>query len=246
MPIEQQWIDLIGGISTEDDGKKTLKEGATNVHERLKEGSIALEVVDEILSVRLQNMDAETWTTIHSCLVNYLGLDGAYLIGWLMLDVDMVVELDEFSPDVALFIRQVLALHGPEMQSAFAGWRELPDNWRGMTREVFLDQITGLYRIQLRIAKFNGDSVMFEGPPDSFLKLARNILITLQGLAPDFYGEAVLDEFMKDAQDFLEALGSGRGKSLAGVPDEPALDHAPSPVGESREGAPEGTHRPKR
>lgn len=215
MPTDEQWIGAMSASA--EDQNKTLKEGAAEFHRLLEAGRIAFDLIDEILSVRLQNIDEETWSTVQECLRNYLGVDGEYLVGWLMQFPNTVEDLEEFAPpDVASFLRQVLALHGPELANAFARWKEFPDNWRGMNREVFLDQITGLYRIQLRIAKFNGDTVMFEGPPDSFLKMARNILITLQGLAPDYYNEAVLGEFVKDAGAFLESISAG----LEGLPTD--------------------------
>jgi hypothetical protein len=188
----------------------------------LRERPEAPEAVRDMLTRRLVDIDAETWSAVLTSLTNYLGMDPAYLMTWVVQDVDnRIGELERLAPpEVSSFVRTLLAWHQPELQSAYAHWRENPNDWRTMFREVFLDHVTGRFLIKVRVVKYNGEEVVFEGPPDSFLNMTRNLLITLRGVgSPEVFTPGYVGQFVQEASGFFELLGAGQA--------EPAATEAP-------------------
>jgi hypothetical protein len=233
---EEQWITVVGGTASPEDAETILRDGAAAFGSVLDERPDATRIVDEILDARLKDPDPETWSTISSSVTRYLGVDASYLLTWLIQDLpNRPTELERFAPHaVASFFNQVLAMHGPELDSTFARWRENPNDWRTMFREVLFDQVTGRWRINLRVYKYNGEEILLEGPRDAFLNMTRNLLVTLQWVGADSFSSLSVSSFVEEAQRFLASLARAEEASeetAAGLPggSEPAAAIPPAP-----------------
>ena len=228
-----------------DEGDRQLLEaGATGIRSYLAATPDGIEQVGRVLAPRLSApMTSETWITVFGSLVALLGEDAATVIAWASTadpspldDITAHVE-----PEVSQFVRVVTATFGAELRDAYELNREMPHNWRYFNREVYYDLIKDQAYIKVSIEKFNNEEVVFEGPPDSMLGFARNLLVTLRFVGSrDRFSESAIASFVEVADEILGILrpGDGNGGSVAtGVgaasPGTGAVMPAPQPVTES-------------
>ncbi len=206
-----RWIDFLTGRISAAAGEPLLVQAVEELDARLDAQPQLTEHILEIIATRLgDQIDEETWTALDASLTNCLGRNLAYLMIWLV-QTEQGERLDELekhaSPQAMAFLRTVLGLYGDELARALGAWNELPHNWRTISREVYYDQITQLYRMQVRIEKYNGEQLFLEGPADSILTLTSYFLLTarLAG-TPDAFSQEVIDLFLEQAREFLWLL----------------------------------------
>jgi len=164
-------------------------------------------------------IDTATYDVVLDTLRALLGQDGANLVHWYIVGNGAATGMLEevASPRVAFFVRRIAAAHVPEFRSAFALWKEQPEDWRTIHRDVYFDYINQRYVVRHRIVKISGEEILIEGNANSVLDLTRSLLTSL-GLisAREAFGEREIEAFLKEADTVIAMLrpqddGSGNG-----------------------------------
>jgi hypothetical protein len=175
-------------MSIEEAGP-VLEEAAQQLDAFLTAHHEALAFVNDLLARRLGGKPTDqTFASLDAALASYLGRGPSALIAWLAMseasaDSERAAELARHgSPQVQAFLGSIRATHGPELGQAYAVWRQNPNDWRTFYRDVFVDQITGAPLIRVRLLKYDGEEVLLEGSPNSFLALVHNFVYTLNFL----------------------------------------------------------------
>ena len=173
-----------------------------------------------------------TWIALSNAMQDYLGSDLAYLITWLVVDDNPAGRLSsvaQFASAGAMqFLKTLLAVYGEDLVQALAVGTGVGNDWRTLFREVNVDQLSNRFTLRLRVLKLNGEWTQLEGPPDSFLNLARNVIAMLRAVGPtDVFSPMGREAFLDEADPFVDALRRAR----VGGPD--SLGPAPEPPGVS-------------
>jgi hypothetical protein len=201
------WEQVFAGEVAPEDIEPLLAESAQAIDEYLAADSETEEEALEVLRRRLDGpLEPTTYDDILAALRALIGNDGTGLVHWYVtIAGDDVARLKgNASPRVDWFLRRITAAHGPELQAAFSLWRDLPDDWKLVNREVFYDLVRERYYIRHRIFKSNGEQVVLEGNADSVLDLARSLLMTLRWVGRgDAFSEPVRDAFLDEVQEFV-------------------------------------------
>ncbi len=206
------WISLLTGQLPDEEQVRLLSEGVAELEAFLESRPEATEDVLEILARRLDGkIDHQTWATVDAALSSYLGRELAYLIAWVAQPEEQMERLRELSgyaaPEAMAFLGTVLGLYGPELERAYLCWNEIPDDWRVLYRDVYYDMLNQRPHIRLRIQKYNGETVTFEGHSDSILALASSLILTLRlaGI-PDAFSQGRLLQFGEEVRELFRLV----------------------------------------
>jgi hypothetical protein len=108
------------------------------------------------------------------------------------------------------FLRTLAARCGIEVADAYRVWRELPNNWSNINREVFLDLISDTYRVKVKVTKYSGEEVEFEGNADTMLDLSMHFLRTLNYIPKGYpFTPSVAENFVAEAESLIETIKAG-------------------------------------
>jgi hypothetical protein len=154
-------------------------------------------------------IDTTTYDLVLDALRALLGQDGANTIHWYIVGngADSGILERVASARVAFFVRRIAAAHTPEFRSAFALWKEVPEDWRTIHRDVFFDYINQRFVMRHRIVKINGEEIVVEGNANSVLDLTRSLLTSIGLVATrEAFGEREIDAFLKEADTVLGIL----------------------------------------
>jgi hypothetical protein len=150
-----------------------------------------------------------TYDVVRDALRALLGEEGANVVHWyIVADGAETGILEQVAPArVAFFVRRIAAAHLPEFQAAYALWKELPDDWRTIHRDVYFDYINQRHIVRHRIQKVSGDEIIIEGNANSVLDLARGFLISTRLVGSrDAFGEPTIEAFLEEADAVLAML----------------------------------------
>jgi hypothetical protein len=170
-------------------------------------------------------IDTTTYDLVLDALRALLGQDGANTIHWYIVGngADSGILERVASARVAFFVRRIAAAHTPEFRSAFALWKEVPEDWRTIHRDVFFDYINQRFVMRHRIVKINGEEIVVEGNANSVLDLTRSLLTSIGLVATrEAFGEREIDAFLKEADTVLGILrpeDQPSGNGDIGVPE---------------------------
>jgi len=154
-------------------------------------------------------MDPATYDVVRDALRALLGEDGANVVHWYTVaDGASTGILEQVAPArVAFFVRRIAAAHLPEFQAAYALWKEVPDDWRTIHRDVYFDFINQRHLVRHRIEKVSGDEIVVEGNANSVLDLARSFLVSTRLIGSrDAFGEPTIQAFLEEADVVLAML----------------------------------------
>jgi hypothetical protein len=198
-------------LQVTDEDREQLSRGANDLKETLsKEANAEQAILDAIGRTVAVDPGANTLGEGADRLRSLVSEDATRLIIWTMsTDTDQRLAWVEehCDPSAVAFLRKLGGLYGPELRQSYKVWNELPEGWSNIFREVFFDLVTQQYRIRLRITKYSGDEVVFEGSPDSILDLATHMLVTLNYLpSKDVFRESLADAFLAQATELVERL----------------------------------------
>lgn len=146
-------------LSLDDQDVAVLQDGGEDIRRLLASDAHAEDRLFRLLDKRLEgDFDSETWSRIYKSVTALMGEKGATLLGWATtVDPTPIEALDRHTPaEVVALLRLITATHGAELQSAYARWDQLPNNWRTVGREVHQDLLRNRALITLRVEKFNG------------------------------------------------------------------------------------------
>lgn len=199
---EDRWYALIRGNAPPDEAEALLRQAAEELEALVQSQPDAQALTLEVIGKRVKDgVDDKTWDVLDSTLSAWMGRGPHLLLTWLVLaepaDTSRLEQFEALaSPEVGALVRAILSSHGPELREAFAVWRQYPNDWREFFRDVYQDQILGGPFLRVRLVKYNGEEIRIEGLPDSFLTLARNIILTLQLVAtPEAFNDELKDSF---------------------------------------------------
>ena len=227
-PVDE-WMEVLDGRPGADPDR-VLGRGLAQLADVLDADPEVGGQVEELVRRRAadQVLTEDSWTAIDEGLTVLVGREPALLLAWLAMgDATRLDEVTRLGPPVAAaFLRSLMARYGPELRDAYEVWRRLPNDWRTFFRDVYHDQLLNQPFIRVRILKYNGDVVVFEGSPNSYLTLVRNLILTLQMVAtPDGFGPEIIASFDEEARRLIkqiipqdEAAGSGAAAAPAANP----------------------------
>jgi hypothetical protein len=215
-----------------DDGyvRRVLTSSAAEVESFLVSDDQTEEETLALLGRRLSGeIDTTTYDIVLDSLRALLGQDGANLVHWYIVGngADTGILEEVATPRVAFFVRRIAAAHSPEFRSAFALWKEVPEDWRTIHRDVFYDYINQRYLARHRIVKISGEEMVVEGNANSVLDLTRSLLTSIGLIATrEAFGEREIEAFLREADSVIEILrpaeASGNGDVAVGDLSRPA------------------------
>lgn len=198
-------------------------EGAAELSELMDRISELIEAQPEIEG-RLVNLldrnlgsaiDTDTLTPIWYGIISLFGIgdDAPRLFTWLSVP-EQRERLDALSarcrPDLARLFRNIFALYGQGLQDAYRRWREYPDNWEALYRQVYVDNERNQARIDLRIVKYDQESLDLTLDARSLLLMVSRLMSSLTLAASGPFNDAELDELRDQFEAFLEASAAAR------------------------------------
>jgi hypothetical protein len=214
-----------------DDGyiRRVLTSSAAEIESFLVSDDQTEEETLALLGRRLSGeIDTTTYDVVLDSLRALLGQDGANLVHWYIVGNGAATGLLEevATPRVAFFVRRIAAAHTPEFRSAFALWKEVPEDWRTIHRDVFYDYINQRYLARHRIVKINGEEMVVEGNANSVLDLTRSLLTSIGLIATrEAFGEREIEAFLREADSVIAILrpaeASGNGDVAVGELSRP-------------------------
>ena len=210
------WLNVLKGEFPNDALEALISDTVRSVDALLTTEPKTEDRVGAILGRHLaETVTPTTWDSAIAGLRHYLGDELAYFIAWSLTQdqgqADNLARVQKHaSPAVSLFLQALLGIHGPAFDRAFTAWKELPNDWESIARDIVLDQTSGAYRINVRIRKYNQEEVSLEVPPVSLLNLTRSLLDILRSIKElDALSTEQVDGFLIDAC----AFGASRGRA---------------------------------
>jgi len=129
--------------------RSVIKSSAALIESFLVSDDQTEEETLALLGRRLSGeIDTTTYDVVLDALRALLGQDGANVVHWYTVGNGAETGILEqvASPRVAFFVRRIAAAHLPEFKSAFALWKEVPEDWRTIHlrtgEEDYLDKLT--------------------------------------------------------------------------------------------------------
>lgn len=195
MATFEQWANLMSPNSSVEDARPILPEALSELESALAPERGGVEGVLAILHDRVRTATGAGWfPSVDAHLGTYSGPDVALLLVWLAQPIgsptsptqasERVAAVSELaSPEVAAAVRTILGRYGKELWDSYDLWNQVPDDWRSVSHNVYLDQVTGRYLMRVRVQKYNGQEALVEGPPQSILGLIQAVLSSLQNPA---------------------------------------------------------------
>jgi hypothetical protein len=92
---------------------------------------------------------------------------------------------------------------------------------------VYRDQLEDAYMLCVKLTKLNGETLYFEGSPDSVMNLARHLLAMISAVGgAEYFSDVRLQGFMEELVRAYNAL----------TPDAQEGEGGANPAGETEEG----------
>jgi hypothetical protein len=218
-------------VALDDSDIAVVARGGEDIVKFLADDPNGEERLLGVLDRRLDNdIDEQTWSRVYASLATLVGEGGTNLISWAAtVEPNLIDMIDPHVPsEAAALMRRVAATYGAELRNAYERSTELPNNWRAINREVYQDLTRNQAYIRIRIEKYNDEKVLIEGPGDSILGLAKNIIVALRlvGSRQEF-SEARIQEYLEEADELLKIL-----RPETNVPTTSVAGAANGPAGE--------------
>jgi len=190
--------------------RTVLKSSAAQIESFLVSDDQTEEETLELLGRRLAGpIDTTTYDVVLDALKALLGTDGANVVHWYTVGKGAETGLLEqvASPRVAFFVRRIAAAHQPEFETAFGRWKEVPEDWRNIHRDIYFDYINQRIVVRHRIIKINGEEMLVEGNANSLLDLTRSLMTSIGLIASrDAFGEREIEAFLTEADKVMDML----------------------------------------
>ncbi|HEV8251315.1 MAG TPA: hypothetical protein VGQ15_15200 [Gaiellaceae bacterium] len=204
------WDPIWAQQADEEYIRSVLKSSAAQIESFLVSDDQTEEETLALLGRRLSSeIDTTTYDVVLDALRALLGVDGANVVHWYTVgngaDTGLLEEVAP--PRVAFFVRRIAAAHLPEFRSAFALWKEVPEDWRTIHRDVYFDYINQRMVVRHRIIKINGEEMIVEGNANSLLDLTRSLMTSLGLIGTrDAFGDREIAAFLEEADKVIAIL----------------------------------------
>jgi hypothetical protein len=176
-----EWLDLLGETTAKTMRPDLFDAAFSDIAQVLHDNSDAKRTVSQLI----ESHDARTrpelaLAQVTESLQYYLGVDGAFLIHWLVYaDVsDRLDQIQAAAPaPVVTFLRNILAEHGATLdfiqRAAVLGG---VNDWINIEKRAFIDGLTGKQIFTITLYKIDGSILRLECSPDSIMNLAGHVL----------------------------------------------------------------------
>jgi hypothetical protein len=222
------WDPIWSGEADDDYLRNVLKSSSAQIDSFLVSDDQTEEETLALLGRRLDGpIDTATYDVVLDALRALLGADGANVVHWYTVGNGASTGILEqvASPRVAFFVRRIAAAHAPEFRAAFQLWKEVPEDWRTIHRDVYFDYINQRYLVRHRIIKINGEEIVVEGNANSVLDLTRSLMTSIGIIGTrDAFTEPAIDAFLKEADGVLEILRPSEQEEPSGNGDVAVAD----------------------
>jgi hypothetical protein len=161
--------------------------------------------------------DEESWELLRSELSATLGDGPGGLVMWSCF-IDASSEDRErrlqrlrahADAEVVEFVTTVRLAFATDFHAAWVVYGEIPNNWRTVNREIYIDVTRGRPFIKLMLTKFNGEKVVVEGTGDSILNLVAYLSAALTTLGDaSLFSNDIIDYHKENAGALLAMLQS--------------------------------------
>lgn len=209
-----EWINLLNGTVGADRAGPLVEAAAQQLQERIDADPQIEERVVAILDRRFAGAaNSLTLATVQNALATYLGDDISFLLVWLSEPNSMIERVADFNANAPApagnLVRTVLARYWQEFRDAQEYAGQSPDEWRSLSQEAFLDQLTAKYTVRVRIEKYSGESIVLEASPNSALALIKFVTRALATIStPGIFDPANLEEYLDEVDDFRSRLAA--------------------------------------
>ena len=205
-----EW-DLIWTQQADDElVRKVIARSAAEIDSFLISDDETEEETLELIGRRVGGpIDNTTYDLVLDALRALIGQDGANAVHWYVIANGASTGiLEEVAPPrVAFFLRRIAAAHLPELRAAFSLWKEVPDDWKTIHRDVYYDFINQRFIVRHRIVKLNGEEMVVEGHANSVLDFTRSLLTSVGMIGSrDAFGEREVELFLNEADSVLAML----------------------------------------
>jgi hypothetical protein len=187
-------------------------EMAKLVDERPEIAPQSLELIGRHL---VDGSDGETYTAVWEGIDALFGLgeDAPRLFSWL-LATEQRERLDAVTaqcpPVLARLLRSCMGLYGQGLQEAYRRWREYPDNWDAMHRQVYVDIERNQNRIDITIVKYNQEQLELTLEARSLLLMVSRLMNSLSAVASGPFTDSELDELREQSDAFWRAIETNK------------------------------------
>jgi hypothetical protein len=230
-----QWGDLLSGKLTEEEIEPLVSKAVADLHTFLESEPQAEQRVLDILGRRLGGqITSESWDDMSNSLAQYLGPETTGLLWWVVEvedpNANRLQEVEKYnaSLEVMAFLRTIVGTFGLEMSKAFDSWNRFTDEWSGIHREVYYDQINKRYHFRVRIEKYNGEMMTIEGDGISMLTLTSHLIRTVKMVGTrDAFDDASITQFFEQASELVKLLTEEEEKTAAEVSDSQSDTETP-------------------
>jgi hypothetical protein len=200
------WVAMLSGQLEPTVEDQLLKETAAEAEASLEDHPNATQRTLEILGKRFgEKEDGSRWDDVRESVAILVGPATPYLLTWLAVaDTDERFQrLAQHAPvQVTTFARVVVGMYGREIRDAAAAYKEFPDDWQLVWRNVYYDHANEAWVLKARLLKYNGDILLIEGSPDSFANLGRYLLEMLTMIdTPAAFRPDALSDLLKSMDD---------------------------------------------
>lgn len=208
------WSAMVGVDSEE--GAEKLSGLADQIAEIIDaHPEIELKLMDVFERNLADSIDTDTYTPVWSGIAALfaIGDDAPRLFSWLSVP-EQQERLDALTarcqPALARLLRNIFALYGPSLQDAYRRWREYPDNWEALYRQVYVDNERNQTRIDLKIVKYNQESLDLTLDARSLLLMVSRLMGSLTLAAGGPFADHELNELRDQSNAFWDAIGAAQ------------------------------------
>lgn len=173
------------------------------------------EVAQQVLAAldrHLQgSLDTDSYTPVWDGIWVMFGIGQAAprLYTWLST-TDQRARLEAVLPlcsvPLARLLRSGIGMYGQELSDAYRYWREYPDNWDALYRQVSFDTDRRQNRIDLRVVKYNHEEASLTLDSRSLLIFITRLVNSLGVTASDSFIPAELETFRKECDAFWSVV----------------------------------------
>lgn len=228
------WANLLTGEISVEEAEPLITQGVDRLQAFLESDPQAEQRVVDILGRRVKGkITDETWQIVNDSLSQYFGQDLAYLLYWVVNVEDprnnRMEEVEKYaSPEVMAFLRTVVGIYGPDLSEVYAQWNQLPDGWRTIYRDVYYDQLNQRHHLRVRIEKYNGEEIVFEGTPDSILTLASYLVRTVYMVGTrEAFSQDSVGLFVNETTELAKLLNPPQEEEPGEQPTDEAASEVP-------------------
>lgn len=221
MELQAEWDRFLLGELV--DGSRLFEDASQQIEDLLHADPRAAEAVGSLIIKHLsQDFTPQTWTDFSSALDVFWGRELTNLVMWLAKDENPFDRLDlikeSMSSTAFVFLRKLMGLYKDELLSAVAASAAPIDDWRLITRETNIDQVTGRLKLKLTILKVDRKWVVLECTPDGMLNLGAQVVALLQSANPETFNDDAVSHFLSQSMPLIQQL-SARGEAVTPLAD---------------------------